>query len=103
MSESQVSSVTTYDAPLRHLHVVPPAAANPEHREPAWARRLSRRETEVLLCIGAGLSTDEIAATLFISVATVKSHIARLICKVEVRDRLQLVVEAYRTGFIPVG
>ncbi len=57
----------------------------------------------MLNCIAAGLSTTEIAQSLFISVATVKSHIARLIQKVEVRDRLQLVVTAYRSGFVPVG
>ena len=56
----------------------------------------------MLHCIAAGLSTTEIAQTLFISIATVKSHIARLIMKVEVRDRLQLVIAAYRSGFVPV-
>ena len=76
---------------------MPPAPAAPA---PAWANRLSTREVEVLQCIAAGLSTTEIAQTLFISVATVKSHIARLIMKVEVRDRLQLVIAAYRSGFI---
>jgi DNA-binding NarL/FixJ family response regulator len=96
MSESLHGTLETYEAPLRHLHIVHPAAAP----SPAWASRLSDRETEVLRCITAGLSTTEIGQTLFISTATVKSHIARLIMKVEVRDRLQLVVEAYRSGFV---
>ncbi len=70
---------------------------------PTWAHRLSTREVEVFECVAAGLSTTEIAQTLFISVATVKSHIASLILKVGVRDRIQLVIAAYRSGFIRVN
>ena len=117
MSEFQRSSTTaTYGAPRRHLQVVPtarpfraaaapatPAVSAPTVATPVWAHRLSDREVEVLHCIAAGLSTNEIAQTLFISTATVKSHVARLIAKVEVRDRLQLVIAAYRTGFVRVG
>lgn len=69
----------------------------------AWAQQLSAREIEVLQCIAAGLSTTEIAQTLFISIATVRSHIARLILKVGVRDRIQLVIAAYRSGFVRVS
>ena len=105
MSESMSSTLATYGVHhRRHLQVVPPVtpvpAAPPSVPLPSWAGRLSTREVEVLNCIAAGLSTTEIAQTLFISVATVKSHIARLIQKVEVRDRLQLVVTAYRSGFV---
>jgi len=115
MSESMHTSLATYGVPRRHLQVVhhaaespvpsapAPAAAAAVMAPPAWANRLSNRETEVLKCIAAGLSTTEIAQALFISTATVKSHIARLIMKVEVRDRLQLVVAAYRSGFIPAS
>ena len=114
MSESMHTSLATYGVPRRHLQVVHPAAvspvssagaptaAQPVVAPPGWANRLSNREIEVLECIAAGLSTTEIAQTLFISTATVKSHIARLIMKVEVRDRLQLVIVAYRSGFIQV-
>jgi DNA-binding NarL/FixJ family response regulator len=70
---------------------------------PTWADRLSAREVEVLQCIAAGLSTPEIAQTLFISIATVKSHVAHLIVKVGVRDRIQLVIAAYRSGYIKVN
>jgi len=70
---------------------------------PTWAQRLSTREVEVLRCIAAGLSTTEIAQTLFISITTVKSHVAHLIEKVGVRDRIQLVIAAYRSGFIQVN
>lgn len=108
MSESMHSTLATYGGQRRHLQVVPAApessvATAPVGPAPAWADRLSSREVEVLHCIAAGLSTNEIAQTLFISTATVKSHIARLICKVEVRDRIQLVIVAYRSGFVAVG
>jgi len=108
MSESLHTPLATYGGQRRHLQVVPAApapsvATAPVAPPPAWADRLSNREAEVLHCIAAGLSTNEIAQTLFISTATVKSHIARLICKVEVRDRLQLVIAAYRSGFVAVS
>ena len=51
----------------------------------------------------SGLSTPEIAQKLFISIATVKSHVAHLIVKVGVRDRIQLVIAAYRSGYIKVN
>ncbi|PWN01621.1 hypothetical protein DJ010_16345 [Nocardioides silvaticus] len=106
MTESMRTTLATYGVHhRRHLQVVPPPVApRPVATSPAplplWAGRLSNREVEVLHCIADGLSTTEIAQALFISVATVKSHIARLIQKVEVRDRLQLVVTAYRSGFV---
>ena len=70
---------------------------------PIWARRLSDREVEVLRCLADGLSTPEIADTLCISVPTVKCHVAHLIRKVGVRDRIQLVIAAYRSGFVRPG
>lgn len=111
MSESLHTTVATYEKPRRHLQVVQaaPASASDAYPDveplaaPAWADRLSTREVEVLQCIATGLSTTEIANTLFISTATVKSHVARLIMKVEVRDRLQLVIAAYKSGFIRVN
>jgi DNA-binding NarL/FixJ family response regulator len=108
MSESLPTTLATYGLQRRHLQVVHPAIPStvmtaPVMAAPFWADRLSGREVEVLQCIAAGLSTNEIAQTLFISTATVKSHIARLIAKVEVRDRLQLVIAAYRSGFIRVN
>ena len=67
-----------------------------------WTARLSRREADVLRLLADGQSTVEIGHTLFISPATVKCHVARLIAKVGVRDRVQLVVAAYRSGFVRV-
>lgn len=61
---------------------------------------LSEREKEVLRCLAQGRSNAEIASELFISAATVKTHVARLLVKLEVRDRVQLVVVAYRSGFV---
>lgn len=79
----------------RHLQSVPLPP-----RRPAWADRLSAREDEVLRCLARGLSNAEIARELWVSVATVKSHVARLLVKMDARDRLQLVVEAYRSGYV---
>jgi DNA-binding NarL/FixJ family response regulator len=54
----------------------------------------------VLTHVGRGLSNQEIAARLFISVATVKAHVARLFTKLGARDRVQLVIVAYGTGLV---
>ncbi|MGV9880385.1 response regulator [Streptomyces sp. NPDC003006] len=56
------------------------------------------REREVLILVGRGLSNSEIAAELFITVATVKAHVARLFTKLDARDRVQLVIIAYEMG-----
>ena len=72
---------------------------------PASARSLdgiTGREREVLCLIGTGLSNTEIAERLHLTVATVKSHIGRLLMKLEARDRAQLVIAAYETGLAPL-
>jgi DNA-binding NarL/FixJ family response regulator len=102
MSEAQR---TTAAATYRHLQVVGPeyAGAPPAPwAAPGWPTRLSRREADVLRLLAEGQSTVEIGRSLFISPATVKCHVARLIAKVGVRDRVQLVIAAYRSGFVQV-
>jgi DNA-binding NarL/FixJ family response regulator len=64
---------------------------------------LTEREREVLTLIGRGLNNDEIANELVISPATAKTHVSRIMSKLEARDRAQLVVVAYETGLVAVN
>jgi DNA-binding NarL/FixJ family response regulator len=62
--------------------------------------RLSEREREVLGLLGQALNNAEIAATLFLSVPTVKTHVAAILAKLELRDRVQAAVLAQRQGVV---
>lgn len=64
---------------------------------------LSEREGEVLRLLAKGLSNGEIATSLFVSVETVKSHVASILMKLGVRDRTQAVIAAYESGFVAPG
>lgn len=64
---------------------------------------LTDREREILALVARGLSNDDIAAELFISPATVKTHLARVMAKTDAHDRAQLVVLAYESGFVAPG
>jgi DNA-binding NarL/FixJ family response regulator len=65
--------------------------------------QLTEREREVLLLVAKGLSNGEIATELFISPATAKTHVSRIMMKLESRDRAQLVALAYESGFVTPG
>ncbi|WP_199546450.1 response regulator transcription factor [Streptomyces sp. N35] len=64
---------------------------------------LTDREREVMGLVGAGLSNDEIAQRLVLSPATAKTHVSRIMTKLDVRDRAQLVILAYESGMITPG
>jgi len=69
-------------------------------RKPRELTRITDREREVLRLVGLGMSNAEIAAALYISPGTVKTHMARLLAKLDARDRVQLVITAYEAGLV---
>ncbi len=76
-------------------------ASRPEQARPKRELAgVTEREREVLTLVGRGLSNAEIASELFISIATAKAHVARLLAKLSARDRVQLVIIAYETGLV---
>ncbi len=85
------------DVFLPHL---PVSATGAVGAEPAELTTLTAREREILIEVASGLSNAEIASHLVLSEATVKTHVGRVLAKLQLRDRVQAVVYAYEQGLV---
>jgi DNA-binding NarL/FixJ family response regulator len=90
-------------APSATRRLIEQFLGNVTQPDPDRVRRLAGREREILVLVGRGLSNAEIAGQLFLSEGTVKNHVARVLAKLEARDRVQAVVIAYETGVLRPG
>src|SRR5262249_46487953 len=98
--DSVVAPSTTRRLIDRFVPLIPAEAAEDAAPAAAGLAELTEREREVLVQAAAGLSNAEIAARLFVSEATVKTHVGRILAKLGLRDRVQAVVLAYETGLV---
>jgi DNA-binding NarL/FixJ family response regulator len=92
-------------APSVTRRLIEAFARRPPEMSPAPSRlaSVSAREHEVLMLLARGRSNAEIAASLFVSEATVKTHVGSLLSKLGLRDRVQAVILAYETGLVVPG
>jgi DNA-binding NarL/FixJ family response regulator len=92
-------------APRVTRRLITDLATRPElpKADPRVLDSLTEREREVLRLVAAGLSNDEIAARLVVSPLTAKTHVSRILAKLNARDRAQLVVLAYESGLVTPG
>ncbi|MFS0895300.1 response regulator [Microbacterium sp. 179-I 3D3 NHS] len=85
-------------------HVAPrlgASSAGPDSADAARVADLTDREHDVFLAIGRGLTNAEIARTLYVGESTVKTHVGRVLAKLEARDRIHAVILAHRLGLVP--
>jgi DNA-binding NarL/FixJ family response regulator len=87
-------------APTVTRRLIEEFARRPQAMAPSGLEALTERESEVLRLVARGLSNTEIAGELFVSENTVKTHVARVLMKLSLRDRVQAVVLAYETGLV---
>ncbi|MEU4658032.1 response regulator transcription factor [Streptomyces sp. NPDC023723] len=98
--DAVVAPSTTRRLLDRFAPMLPSGTQQPSH---AGLQRLTDREREVMVLVAQGLSNGEIAARLVLSEATVKTHVGRILTKLGLRDRVQVVVLAYETGLVRAG
>ncbi|MFD8518809.1 response regulator [Streptomyces capillispiralis] len=98
--DAVVAPSTTRRLLDRFAPMLPSAGKQPQRKE---LERLTEREREVMVLVAQGLSNGEIAARLVLSEATVKTHVGRILTKLGLRDRVQVVVLAYETGLVRAG
>ncbi|MGP2438269.1 response regulator [Streptomyces sp. JW3] len=98
--DAVVAPSTTRRLLDRFAPMLPSGTQQPSH---AGLQRLTEREREVMVLVAQGLSNGEIAARLVLSEATVKTHVGRILTKLGLRDRVQVVVLAYETGLVRAG
>ncbi|BCJ66774.1 response regulator [Polymorphospora rubra] len=98
--DAVVAPSTTRRLIDRFAAYLPDPARAPDDRATA---SLTDREREVLLLVAAGRSNAEIAAELFVAETTVKTHVGRILTKLDLRDRVQAVVYAYEHGLVRAG
>ncbi|WP_164420504.1 response regulator transcription factor [Streptomyces salinarius] len=98
--DAVVAPSTTRRLLDRFAPMLPATAQEPPQKE---LQRLTEREREVMVLVAQGMSNGEIAARLVLSEATVKTHVGRILTKLGLRDRVQVVVLAYETGLVRAG
>ncbi|MFI5664254.1 response regulator [Streptomyces sp. NPDC051684] len=98
--DAVVAPSTTRRLLDRFAPMLPSSPDQPQHKH---LERLTEREREVMVLVAQGHSNGEIAARLVLSEATVKTHVGRILTKLDLRDRVQVVVLAYETGLVRAG
>ncbi|MFK0257622.1 response regulator [Streptomyces sp. NPDC090445] len=98
--DAVVAPSTTRRLLDRFAPLLPTGTQEPQNKE---IERLTEREREVMLLVAQGLSNGEIAGRLVLSEATVKTHVGRILTKLNLRDRVQVVVLAYESGLVRAG